>query len=350
MKKALSILLVAVMVLGLAACGSSSSAPATTATAAPAPAAATAAPASEPAQSEPEPAKIDYPTKPITIIVPNGTGGGSDLSARAVAKFAEKYLGVSMVVENREGGGQTVAHTYFKSVPNDGYTLIIYGNSGTIVTPILQSVEYDPFGDEEALGRITNLRNALVVNAKAPYQTLDEFMAYCKEHPGVKLATSGANGIDDLTARMMNLRYDTGLIPVAYDSGGEAALAVLSEECEVACTSVSSCLAQVQAGNLTILGLACDTGDPNLPEYKTCAELGYDVALNNSIGLAVPAGTDPEIKAILEEFLANVTSDPEFVSMMNEMGFVVDYLNIADFDALVHADAKTVQDIVDSGA
>lgn len=292
---------------------------------------------------------IDFPNKPITIIVPNGTGGGSDLSARTVARFAEKYLGVSMIIENREGGGQTVGHTYFKSVPNDGYTLIVYGNSGTVVTPILQDVEYDPFVDQEAIGRVTNLRNALVVSADAEYQTLEEFITYCQENPGVKLSTSGANGIDDLTARMMNLRYNTGIIPVAYDSGGEASLAVLSGEVQVACTSVSSAKSQVDAGNLKILALACDTGDPALPEYKTAMELGYDIALNNSIGFAVPGGTDPAVKAKLEKFVADVTSDPEFVSMMNEMGFVVDYLNAADFNKLLLNDTKIVQDIVDSG-
>lgn len=304
----------------------------------------------EPAEQEETESKVSFPERPITIIVPNAPGGGSDLTARAIAQFSEKYLGVSMIVDNRPGGGQTVAHTYFKSVPNDGYTLIIYGNSGTTVAPLIQKTEYDPFKDEEPIGRVTNLRNVLVVRSDAPYQTLEEFVKYCQENPGVKLATSGANGIDDLTARMMNLKYNTGIVPVAYDSGSEAALAVLSGECEVACTSVTGAQTHVEQGKLTVLCVACDDPDSNYPEYKTAKELGYDVALNNSIGFAVPAGTDPQIKAILEKFLADVTSDPEFVKMYTDMNMSVDYLNAKDFLDLVTNDYNNVKAILDAGA
>ena len=105
----------------------------------------------EPAEQEETESKVSFPERPITIIVPNAPGGGSDLTARAIAQFSEKYLGVSMIVDNRPGGGQTVAHTYFKSVPNDGYTLI-YGNSGTTVALLIQKT-IDPFKDEEPIGR-----------------------------------------------------------------------------------------------------------------------------------------------------------------------------------------------------
>lgn len=324
----------------LAGCAGTKPAPTTPAPATPA--------ATTPAA--PTTAKVDFPKKPITIVVPNGTGGGSDLTARAIAQFSQKYLGVSMVVENKDGGGQTVAHTYFKSVPNDGYTLIIWGNSGTTVAPLLQKTEYDPFKNEEAIGRITNLRNVLVVSADAPYKTLDEFVKYCQVNKGMKWATSGANGIDDLTARMMNLKYKTGIIPVAYGSGAEAALAVLSGECKVACTSVTGAQAQVDQGKLRVLAVACDDKDPNHPEYKTAKEMGIDVALNNSIGIAVPGGTDPKIKAILEKFISDVTKDPDFITMYKKMNMSIDYLNAADFLNLGQTDYNNVKAILASGA
>lgn len=345
--KILGLLLALALVLPLVACGNSGG---NTAPASSTPDPGNSGTSKPDTSAEPTTEDIDYPTKSIKIIVPNAPGGASDVTARAVAKFSEKYLGVSMVLENREGGGATVAHTYFKSVANDGYTLIVYGNSGTVTAPLLQTVEYDPFVDEEGISRVTNMGKAFIARTDAPFQTFEEFINYAQEHPGLKLSTTGANSIDEMICIMMNMNYDTNVVPVAYDSGGEATLAVLSGECDITCNGVASALSQIEAGELRILASACDVGLPAFPEVKTCRELGYDICLNNSVGFAVPKGTDPAIKAKLEKFFEDVCNDPEFIQTMYDLGYGADYLNMEDFYASTQEDVATVKRVLEANA
>jgi len=239
-----------------------------------------------------------------------------------------------------------VGHTYFiTTAPLDGHTIITYGNSGTTVVPFVQQVAYDPLVDEEPVGRLMNQRNVLVVKADAPVNTFDDFMRYARTNR-VFASTSGVNGIDDLTARMMNMRYNTNIVPVAYDSGSEAILAVLSGETFASIGTLNAALAQVQAGGIKILALLSDEPDPKFPQYRTAIQLGYNVSLNNSIGFAVRAGTNPAIKKILEDFVMALPNDPEYVAAMDLIGLPVDPLTGEEFRRVTIAEIEKVKAIL----
>ena len=290
--------------------------------------------------------ELRYPTRPITIIVPTGPGGGHDLSVRTAARFSQKYLGVEMIIENRQGGGNAVGHTYFvNSAGLDGYTIVSYGNSGTTVVPFVQQVAYDPVGDEVPIGRITNQRNVLVVKADSPLNTFEDFMRHARANRTFA-STSGVNGIDDLTVRMMNIKYNTNLVPVAYDSGSEAILAVLSGEALAAVGTMAAATPQFLAGGVKILAFLTDQPDPKYPQFKTAIEMGYDVALNNSIGFAAKVGTDPAIIKVLENFLLQLPNDPEYVAAMDLVGLTIDPLGSEDFLRVTLDEIARVKEIL----
>ncbi len=288
----------------------------------------------------------NYPNKPIRVLIANAAGGGADRMVRTVAQFSKKYLGVEMIVENMPGAAQTLAHTYYKSVPNDGYTIIVHGNSGTTVTPFLQKVEYEPLIDEEAVGRLANDLNVVVVHKDAPVNNFEEFIAYTKAHPNTKIATSGVNGIDDFQIHLMNRACGIDVLPVAYDSGSEAVLAVLGGECFAANTSAASAGAQYDAGMIKFLVFLTDEPDPKYTHIPTAKSLGYDAALDNSLGFAVKKGTDPAIKQILADFIMELPNDPDYLKAMSAAGLTVAPLSMPDFQQFLQAEVEKVQLVV----
>jgi tripartite-type tricarboxylate transporter receptor subunit TctC len=293
---------------------------------------------------------VKYPTRPITLIVENSAGGGQDLTARAVARFSQKYLGVEMIVENRPGGSGAVANTYFNSVPLDGYTILLYGGSSTTGLPLTQKVAYNPLVDQEAIGGISNNRNVWTVRADSSIRDFDEFVKYCQANPGQKIATADLVGPGTLGVLLLNMRYNTGLIPVTYDSSGEAVLAAMGGETLAATGSIGGQKVQLNAGNVRGLAVFGATPDPSFPEFKTAIQMGYNVALNNYVGFAVRAGTDPVIRQTLEDFLLKLPNDPEFVQLMSEMGFPIDPMNGKDFQQYLTNEINTIKSIMESAS
>jgi len=146
-----------------------------------------------------------YPTKPVTLTVPWGAGGGADTTARTLSAVANQYLGQPLVVVLKPGASGTIAHAEYKKEKPDGYNLIITTNSPIVTVPQLRKVPYDPLEDFKFIIRITNLRNVLCVNKNSKYKTVEEFKAYAKAHPGeISVGHSGTMGIGHMTIKLMD--------------------------------------------------------------------------------------------------------------------------------------------------
>jgi tripartite-type tricarboxylate transporter receptor subunit TctC len=105
-------------------------------------------------------------------------------------------------------------------------------------------------------------------------------------------------------------------------------------------------LPQIDAGTTKVLSFVCDVPDPAYPQYKTAKELGYNISLNNSIGLAVHPSVDPEIKKVLSDWLAKLPNDPEYQKLMSDMGLAIDYLDSSDFLELTETEIETVKAVL----
>lgn len=288
-----------------------------------------------------------FPSKPITLICPFNPGGGADLTARAFASTAPKFLGQSVIVINKAGATGTVAHNAFLKEKPDGHTLIITGNSPSTVVPQLEKVNYDPVEDFAFLGRLTNLINVVVVKKDAPWNNFKEFVAYAKANPGkLKVATSGANSLDDLVLRMMNQELGIDMVPIAFESGSEGNVAVMGGHVQANCVGALSTLPLIANGNLKAIFGTSDARDPSLKDVPTLIEQGVDISLNNSIGIAAPKKTPKEIVAFLEKAIKQTFDDPGYKGVANKMGITPDYLNGADFKKVTAAEVAKVKKIV----
>lgn len=295
----------------------------------------------------PDPAGAKYPEKPIMLVCPFNPGGGADLTARAFASTAPKYLGQSIVVVNKAGASGSVAHNAFLNEKPDGYTLIITGNSPSTVFPVIEKVKYDPVDDFEFLGRLTNLHNVIVVKKDAPWNTIQEFVAYAKKNPGkLKVGTSGANSLDDLFIRMMNQELGIELVGVGFEASSEGNMAVLGGHIHANNCAVLTPLPLIKSGSMKALVITSDSRDPSLPDIPTLIELGINLSLNNSIGIAAPKGTPKEIRDFLEDAIKKTFDDPGYKGISKKLGLTPDYLNGEDFKKVTAAEVAKVKKIV----
>lgn len=273
----------------------------------------------------------DFPEKEITLIVPSSAGGGTDMTARALASEAEEYLGQSIGVVNKPGGSGSVGMTEGANAKPDGYTVSMVFVELTMFKHLgLSPLTYDQF---KPIGLINLDPAALTVPADAPYDTLEEFITYAEEHPGeVKVGNSGTGSIWHIAAE--SLESDTGieLSHVPFEGAAPAVTALVGGHIDAVTVSPAEVKTQLDAGNLKTLAVMSDTRSDLIPDVPTFAEAGVE---GNSIGtwrgLTVPKDTPDEIAAKLEEAFMKAAKEEEFVDFMNKNGLGIQLKSSSEF-------------------
>lgn len=278
-------------------------------------------------------AHAEYPEKAVTIIVPWAAGGGSDATARIVAKLLEEKLGQPFNVVNRTGGGSVIGHTEISKADPDGYTL---GNITTELSMFhwLGQTELS-YKDFKPIGLFNADYGAIFVAANSPYKSLQDLVDAVKKDSKA-IAGGGANigGVNHL-AWASFVQASGGEEPFWVPSEGAApALQLLtSGAIQAAVVQFPEARALLEAGELralATLGTKRNTSYPDVPTVEEAA--GLDVSISGWRGLAAPLNTPDEVVSKIEATLAEVTSSQEFIDFMNARQFGVNYLGSADFE------------------
>lgn len=277
----------------------------------------------------------DYPSKPITVVVGWDAGGGSDIFARVVAKYAEKYLGAPFVIVNKPGGGGQVAlNELVTRTEPDGYTLAVAIAPNMIYQPQLRPEGQDGYQFDDLVQIATPVRipSGFMVRKDSPFQNFDDLVAYAKEHPGEVLvgmngARSGGNGL----LLMVEKAAGVDFTEVNYSGGAEQVKAVLGGEIQVL---NSNAMHQVSyADQLRPLGFAGENRYPLAEDAPTFKEQGYDVIDYITRGLVAPPGTPEPIVAHLREGMAEMAKDSAFKEDLAKNGLALDFMNAEDVKA-----------------
>lgn len=296
----------------------------------------------------------DFPSKPLTIIVPFASGGTTDILARVVAQGLGTELGQSVVVDNRAGAGGNIGASAVARAPADGYTLLM-GTVGThaINASLYKKLPFDPIKDFAPLTRVANVPNLLVANPKQPFKNVQELIAYAKANPGkVNFGSSGSGSSIHLSGELFKSMAKVDMQHVPYKGSAPAVTDLLGNQISIMFDNMPSAIQHVRSGKLRPLAVTTAKRSPELPDVPTIAEAGVPgYEATSWFGLFAPAGTPAAVLARLNKALVKVLSQPEIKKKINEQGAETYSETPEQFAAFIQAESTKWGKVVkESGA
>ncbi len=269
--------------------------------------------------------EVKYPIKPITLIVPFAAGGVSDLVSRQIAQVSKSYLSQPVNVVNRPGGSGTVGTNEVVTANPDGYTLM-FGSSGELASGL--HVVKAPYGVDQytPLVQVGALRIALVVKKDAPWQNLQEFVAYAKQNPDkLSAGIPGEGTVVHLTGVNFQQKAGIKLTSVPFQGSGQLIPSLLGGHVDLAFLNVTEIMSQYKAGEVRILAVFADTRIDAINDVPTAKEQGVDIAGGASHYIIAPNGLPENVAKALQAALKKATEDRQFQDFANSTGYQVIY-------------------------
>jgi len=279
------------------------------------------------ANPSPADAYADYPSKPITLIVPFPAANVSDMVARLVAEEVSKKFGQSIIIENKAGGSGSIGLSAAARSAPDGYTWVI-GTAGALITaPLTQkSLSFDPENDFKAVTMMAPLPMMIVARPELPADTLEDLVKYARANPEkVDYASLGVGSFPHLAGELLKEQAKVDLLHVPYKGSSQATTDLLGGRVNIMFDTVPPAMAQIRAGKLKALAITSAESSevaPGIPPISATPGFeGYEAI--SWTGLFVPANTpDPivqKINAAVAEALANPAIKKRFLDMGLEL-------------------------------
>lgn len=288
----------------------------------------------------------DYPTKPVTLIVPWPAGGSTDIAMRAIAEAASKHLGQPIIVDNRAGGSGTVGPAQMAATAKpDGYTIAQIPIT-VFRLPLMQQTTWDALKDFTYIVHLTGYTFGVTVKADSEFKTWQDVINFAKANPGkVTYATPGAGTSLHIGMEQIAARAGIKLTQVPFKGGAETNAAVLGGHTTLQADS-SGWKGLVDAGQLRLLMIWTDKRSKNFPTVPTLQELGYPFVFDSPFGIAGPKGMDPKIVAKLHDAFRKAIEDPTVQATLAKYDMVMNYKNTADYQKFVLENIATESKVV----
>lgn len=267
----------------------------------------------------------EYPTKTITMVIPYGAGGGTDVLARTLQPALEASLGQTIVVSNVPGGGGILGFTQVANARPDGYTVTI-PNNVIFATEGMGNATYKS-SDFDYLGNVMIEDYVVAVRADGPWETWEDLVGDMQENPNqVKFGFSGAGGSTHVASEILAdmVGYQARQIP--HDGSSDAVAAAMGGHIDALVLNLADLASALRSGRLTPLVSLGEERIEDYPEVPTLSELGHELTLTNWRGIAAPAGVDEEVKAAWARAIEAATSDSEVQRAIAAQGAQVDYM------------------------
>ncbi len=268
----------------------------------------------------------NYPTRPITVIVPFAAGGPTDVVARIVGEHMSRVLGQQVVVENTAGAGGTTGITRGAQSKPDGYTIMM-GHMGThgAAPALYPNLKYDPTKDFEPIGLAAGTPILIVAKKALPPNNLKEFIAYAKANQGkISEAHAGVGSVSFTTCTMLNAMMGVKPTRVAYRGTGPSLNDLVGGQVDYMCDQIVNLVEQIKGGQIKAYAIATPVRSPALPDVPTTKEAGlpgYQVSAWNA--LFAPKGTPKEIVTRLNQALGMGLADDATRKRLLDLGGVL---------------------------
>ena len=265
----------------------------------------------------------NWPKKTITIIVPHASGGATDLLARALASDMSEILGVSVIVDCKAGGGGAVGMAQAAAAAADGYTLAMGAMGAHSIAPMTLGAAYS-YEDFAQICTLTETPFAISVNKDSKFNTLEEMLAYAKDHPGeLTYGTAGAGSAYHVWFASFLLKHfgDANLMThVAYGGGAEAVTSLLGGHVDCAVSSSAEHAPYITSGDFKGLAITSEKRVEELPDTPSIGEAGYpDDAAGTWFAISAPAKTDAAIVSYLETVIMGIMKTDKMIEICKNL-------------------------------
>jgi tripartite-type tricarboxylate transporter receptor subunit TctC len=293
----------------------------------------------------------DYPTRPLTIVVPYVSGGSTEISARLVGQRLEARLGKPVLIENKPGAGTVIGATAVAKAAPDGYTLLMATPTPMAINvTVYKSLPYDPATSFVPLAMIGQSPFLLIVHPSLPVHSVRDLIAYAKQHPGQLSYGSGGPGAPHhLYAELLKSLTGIEMTHVPYKGSLPALNDVVAGHIQLMFCDIPPAAGMIEAGKVRVLGASTKNRVPAFPDVPTIAEAGVPgFAVAGWFMLAAPAKTPPPIVERLHGELKSILASPEMKEQLGKLQLLpMDTPSIADMQSFVKSEiarwAKIVQ-------
>jgi tripartite-type tricarboxylate transporter receptor subunit TctC len=304
-------------------------------------AAACTAAASRPALSQ------NFPSRPVTLVVPFAAGGGTDIGARRLAAALADRLGRPVIVDNRPGGNGIVAGQVVQHAEPDGHTILVATAASFSAAPALgQKLPYDVAKDFRAVAMLGLFPLVLNVNNSLPVKNLSEFIAYCHARPGkLNFASAGVGGTNHIVFELIAQSAGLNLAHVPYRGAAPAAVDLMAGHVEAMVDSLAASLPLIKEKQLRALALTTANRQPQLPDVPTLKEQGVDVVYPGWASLVVPAATPDAVVAKLNAAVNAALDDGNLIKRYRDLVIEPVAWSVDDSTAFMDRDRAMLVDL-----
>lgn len=254
----------------------------------------------------------DFPTKPVTMLIPFAAGGPTDVIGRVLAQSMSKTLGQTVIVENATGAGGTIATTRLSRAQPDGYTFLVHHLGYTTAPALYRPAPYDAVNGFEMLGLITDVPMTLIANPKFPPKDFKELVSYIKANKDkINLADAGPGAVSHLCGMLFKSAIGVELTTIPYKGTGPALNDLMGGQVDLLCDQITNTGSPIKAGKVKVYGSTTKTRLPGFPDIPTLHEVGlpnFEVVIWH--GAYAPKGTPKPILDKLNAALKAALKDP----------------------------------------
>ncbi len=289
-----------------------------------------------------------YPAKPIKLVVPYGTGGPTDIAARALAGPIQEFLGQSVVVVNTPGAGGAVGFDDVRKSDPDGYKMMMAAIGSNVLVPALNTKLHFKYDELAFIARTQINPNVIIVNVKSPYKDFKEFAEALKGNPAkFKFATAGVGQVSHVGPLFLMKEIgakEPFAAAVHYDSEGESVLALVRGDADFCQVNLSAATASLKGGRIKCLAVTTPERMETIKNVPTFKELGYpNLNVVGWRGVAGPPGLPPYVVSKWEDAVQKTCKSPKWLKIAESLGDIPGYMNSKEFAGFVHEEFKRYQ-------
>ncbi len=284
---------------------------------------------------------LDYPTRPVTIVVPVPPGGALDILARLIGQWLSQRLGQSFVIENKPGGGTNIGVEVVVRAPADGYTLLLIPGSVTANATLYQDLKFNFVSDIAPIAMISQLPMVMEVNSSLPVKTVPEFIAYAKANPGkISMASGGTGSPSHIVGELFKMTTGIQMVHVPYHGGAPAITDLMGGQVQVYFSPLPESIAVIKAGKVRALAVTSAKRSDALPDVPTVGETVPGFEATTWQGIGAPKRTATEIIAKLNAEINAGLADASIKERLAGLGSVPTPMSPDEFEKFIVAETE----------